>query len=94
MLLVLFNYAVSTASGGHFLITLMTLLMGLSSPVRTTLYVIAQFIGAALGGGLLRAGFGVSRPEALRSIGCFLDTETISSRGVFAFESAGSFVLL
>lgn len=64
-------------------------MMGLSSPARTTIYIIAQFTGAALGGGLLRAGFGVSRSEALHAIGCFFDAETISSREVFAFESAG-----
>jgi len=59
-LISLFIYAVAPASGGHMnpMITLATVLTGLTGFSRGILYMIAQVMGAALTGGLIRGSFG------------------------------------
>lgn len=56
----LFVFAMAPSSGGHVnpLITFTTMTTGLTGFCRGVLYIIAQTIGAALAGGLIRGSFG------------------------------------
>ena len=56
----LFIFAAAPASGGHLnpLITLSTFTAGLATLPRTVLYVLAQMIGALIGGFFLKLGLG------------------------------------
>jgi glycerol uptake facilitator-like aquaporin len=60
VLLALFIYALAPASGGHInpLITFATMITGLTGFSRGILYLVAQTIGGALAGGLVRGSFG------------------------------------
>jgi glycerol uptake facilitator-like aquaporin len=60
VLLALFIYALAPASGGHInpLITFTTMTAGLTGFSRGVLYLVAQTIGGALAGGLVRGSFG------------------------------------
>jgi len=60
VLLSLFIYTLLPASGGHVnpIITFTTMTTGLTGFSRGISYMIAQIVGAALAGGLIRGSFG------------------------------------
>jgi glycerol uptake facilitator-like aquaporin len=60
VLLTLFIYAISPASGGHInpIITFSTITAGLTGFPRGFLYMAGQTLGAAIAGGLVRGSFG------------------------------------
>ncbi len=60
LIIMIFIYALAPSSGGHVnpMITLATVLTGLTSVPRGVLYMIAQTTGAALAGGLIRGSLG------------------------------------
>lgn len=59
-IITLFIYALAPASGGHVnpLITFTTMITGLTAFSRGVLYMVAQTLGAAAAGGLVRGSFG------------------------------------
>lgn len=60
ILISLFIFAMAPSSGGHVnpLITFTTMTTGLTGFSRGLLYLVAQTMGAALAGGLIRGSFG------------------------------------
>jgi len=95
-LLTLFIMGAGPGSGGHVnpLITLATVFTGLTGFSRGILYLIAQTVGGALAGGLLRGSFGRERTVKYKGGGCFISPGTVSSGEAFLIETMCSFVLL
>ncbi|KAI9733875.1 MAG: hypothetical protein M1834_002530 [Cirrosporium novae-zelandiae] len=96
VLLMLFIYATSPASGGHLnpLITFATLLTGLSEFPRAILYMLAQLLGSAISGGLIRESFGLETTVKYQGGGCYLTTSELSSGQAFVIEMMSSLTLL
>ncbi|TVY83573.1 Aquaporin-4, partial [Lachnellula suecica] len=95
-LLTLFIYALAPASGGHInpIITFATVCAGLTGFSRGVLYMVAQTIGAALAGGLIRGSLGLNLTRANAGGGCLLDSSIIPVGQAYLIESVLSFVLL
>ncbi|KAK0642857.1 aquaporin-like protein [Cercophora newfieldiana] len=96
LLLAVFIYATAPASGGHVnpMITFSTLLTGLCPLPRAIIYMSAQILGAAVGGGLLIGVLGQERAIALKGTGCFYDSSEIRASQVFLNEAASCFAML
>ncbi|KAI9703954.1 MAG: hypothetical protein M1820_005736 [Bogoriella megaspora] len=96
VLLSLFIYSSSPASGGHInpVLSFSTLLAGLTPLPRAVLYMIGQLSGAAVAGGLLRGSLGHDLTIKYHGGGCIHDTDLISSGQAFIIEFMSTFVLL
>jgi glycerol uptake facilitator-like aquaporin len=94
LLLTLIIYATVAPSGGHInpLITIATLVTGLTSPMRALVYVPAQFLGSAAGSFFFRSGLGLWKDETpvLQLAGCVVP-DTMSLSQAFCIEFAASF---
>lgn len=80
------------------LITFATLLTGLTCLARAVSYMIAQLLGAALAGGLIRGTIGkVALDQKYNGGGCFFDhtaVDTVSVGQAFLIETMCTFVML
>ncbi|KAI9731042.1 MAG: hypothetical protein M1834_005505 [Cirrosporium novae-zelandiae] len=96
VLIMLFIYATSPASGGHLnpAISFATMLSGLTGFPRAILYMLAQLFGSAVAGGLIRASFGFANTEKYRGGGCYLITPQVSPGQAFVIEMMSTFILL
>jgi glycerol uptake facilitator-like aquaporin len=94
LLLTLIIYATVAPSGGHInpLITIATLITGLTSPMRALVYVPAQFLGSAAGSFFYRSGLGLwqEKTTVLQLAGCVVP-DTMSLSQAFCIEFASSF---
>jgi len=93
-LIAFFIFAAATASGAHLnpLITLSTMLVGLTKVSRGSLYICAQCAGSALGASLLRGVVGETIANATFNGGCLLGPLP-AARGVLS-ETVFSLALL
>ncbi|KAK1751409.1 aquaporin-like protein [Echria macrotheca] len=96
VIIAVFIYAVSPASGGHLnpMISFTTMLTGMCPCPRAVLYMCGQLLGGALGGAFLSGVWGRELSTRLQGGGCFYDSAEISVGRVFLNEIAMSFVLL
>ncbi|KAF8848050.1 aquaporin-like protein [Acephala macrosclerotiorum] len=96
ILISLFIFAMAPSSGGHVnpLITFTTVTTGLTGFSRGVLYVIAQTIGAALAGCLIRGSFGRDLTKLYQGGGCQFDPSLINVGQAFLIEAVLSFVLV
>jgi len=74
------------------LITLTTMLGGLTGFARGVLYLVAQTIGAGVAGGLIRGSFG-NLTAQYQGGGCYLDSKLISDCQAYLIESVLSFCM-
>ncbi|MCJ1404750.1 hypothetical protein MMC11_007976 [Xylographa trunciseda] len=95
ILLSLLIYAISSSSGGHVnpLITFTTVTTGLTPLPRGVVYMIAQTVGGAIAGGLIRGSFGYEMTQEIHGGGCFIDTDQISIGQAFIIEATSCFIL-
>ncbi|KAF2429798.1 aquaporin-like protein [Tothia fuscella] len=96
ILLSVFIYATSPASGGHMnpMITWATFWSGICPLSRGVLYILGQTLGSALTGGLLRGVFGMDRSLKYHGGGCTFDPSVVSIGQVFLNEVYSSATLL
>jgi glycerol uptake facilitator-like aquaporin len=94
LLLTLIVYATVAPSGGHInpLITIATLVTGLTSPMRALVYIPFQFMGSAAGSFFFRSGLGLWQEEVpiLQLAGCVVP-DTMKLSQAFCLEFAASF---
>jgi glycerol uptake facilitator-like aquaporin len=91
--LTLFTFCFGVVSGAHLnpAITIATLFARLSSLPRALLYVTFQTAGAALGGLLLRVGYG---SRDFKVGGCWIDTDIVPVSDAFAIEFMACLIML
>ena len=96
LLLSIFIMATAPGSGGHInpLITFATLITGLTPFSRGILYMLAQTLGAAVAGGILRGIFGEARSVQVQGGGCVRDSNTVLAGQALLLEAFSSLVLL
>ncbi|KAK9436310.1 Aquaporin-like protein [Metarhizium brunneum] len=96
VLLTIFIYATSPASGGHInpMITFSAILAGICPLPRGVLYICGQLLGASLAGGILTGVWGEEKAAIIHGGGCFFTPSVTSAGQVFLNEVAASFVIL
>lgn len=84
----LFIYSAGPSSGGHLnpSITMSTFFAGLATLPRAVLYIVAQALGAIVGGFWLRLGLGDEFFKADVIPGCTVDEAMVSPGQLFALE--------
>eukprot|EP01102_Stenamoeba_stenopodia_P005069 TRINITY_DN15573_c0_g1_i1.p1 TRINITY_DN15573_c0_g1~~TRINITY_DN15573_c0_g1_i1.p1 ORF type:complete len:319 (-),score=43.55 TRINITY_DN15573_c0_g1_i1:122-1078(-) len=83
-ILAIFIFSTARPTGGHLnpMITIATVFTRLTTPVRGTLYVIAQATGAICGAALLRVVVGDVKAELYNLGGCSIGTEFTLGRAI------------
>ncbi|OAQ70563.1 aquaporin-like protein [Pochonia chlamydosporia 170] len=96
VLLSIFIYATSPASGGHMnpMITFSAVLAGICPVSRGVLYLCAQTLGASLAGGVLTGVWGQEKAAAIHGGGCFFSPAITTPGQVFLNETFASFAIL
>ncbi|KAK4100128.1 aquaporin-like protein [Parathielavia hyrcaniae] len=94
--LALFIYATATATGGHLnpMITLTTVLCGLTPVPRGVILMTSQVLGGILAGGVLRGAWGTERAVSHMGGGNFFDPTQITPGQVLLTEVMSSFTIL
>lgn len=93
LILSLFTFAFATVSGAHLnpTITFATFTVRLCTLPRAVLYIVFQTGGAALGGLLVRAGYGT---RDFKTGGCWLYDDVVPVSNAFAVEFGATLALL